>query len=567
MLNWQAVYGELGYVCKLAFFSLDAKMMLSKIGSTNGDGDGNSNNVQLLRDIEAISKALYLQKTPQKALISPSSVRSKSVEKPRLSESKSSLHPRTVDTRVTYENKKLSSVWNWKNPLKALAHIGRQKFNICFFLHVHSIEGLPPSFDDMNLSVHWKRKDEVLQTRPSRVLKGVAEFDETLMHKCCVYGSRSGPHQSAKYEVKLFLIYVSVIGALGVDMGKQWVDLTRLLPLTLEELEGEKSTGKWTTSFKLAGKTKGATLNVSLGFSVVRDNLIETRRNMNVSDLVNLMHNRSSMVEKITDVGQTNNNGMLRRVGSVPSDLNHSSYLSSQSVDPLKLKTGLEFESDKDISRNDYDSIEFTIIEKGIEMPRKEDSESEEFDVQLVDGPRIETINVDEIIKDDDIDLDRKNKLHLEDNFCDNYVDMVSVDDFKHEGSSFCKKGSSMEDLELAFNSFLTSESEKLESPLAIGDFLEQESYMETKTNYKAGKAVKKSLSLDEITESVASDFLNILGIEHSPLGLTSHGDPESPRERLLREFEKEAIASGSFIIEYDAEGKQEEFGCISSRV
>ncbi|KAF2287056.1 hypothetical protein GH714_037255 [Hevea brasiliensis] len=392
-------------------------MMLSKIGSTNGDGDGNSNNVQLLRDIEAISKALYLQKTPQKALISPSSVRSKSVEKPRLSESKSSLHPRTVDTRVTYENKKLSSVWNWKNPLKALAHIGRQKFNICFFLHVHSIEGLPPSFDDMNLSVHWKRKDEVLQTRPSRVLKGVAEFDETLMHKCCVYGSRSGPHQSAKYEVKLFLIYVSVIGALGVDMGKQWVDLTRLLPLTLEELEGEKSTGKWTTSFKLAGKTKGATLNVSL------------------------------------DVGQTNNNGMLRRVGSVPSDLNHSSYLSSQSVDvkicdevspnlglelsksinslykklnevklhssedihtipvhaqPLKLKSGLEFEFDKDISRNDYDSIEFTIIEKGIEMPRKEDLESEEFDVQLVDGPRIETINVDEIIKDDDIELDRK---------------------------------------------------------------------------------------------------------------------------------------------------------------
>ncbi|KAF2287055.1 hypothetical protein GH714_037254 [Hevea brasiliensis] len=87
---------------------------------------------------------------------------------------------------------------------------------------------------------------------------------------------------------------------------------------------------------------------------------------------------------------------------------------------------------------------------------------------------------------------------------------------------------------------------------------------METKTNYKAGKAVKKSLSLDEITESVASDFLNILGIEHSPLGLTSHGDPESPRERLLREFEKEAIASGSFIIEYEAEGKQEEFGCIA---
>lgn len=117
----RGVYGELGYVCKLAFFSLDAKMMLSKIGSTNTDEDGNSNNAQLLRDIEAISKALYLQKTPQKPLISPSPIRSKSVEKPRLSESKSSLSPRTVDTRATYGNKKSSSVWNWKKPLKALA--------------------------------------------------------------------------------------------------------------------------------------------------------------------------------------------------------------------------------------------------------------------------------------------------------------------------------------------------------------------------------------------------------------------------------------------------------------
>lgn len=606
----RGVYGELGYVCKLAFFSLDAKMMLSKIGSTNTDEDGNSNNAQLLRDIEAISKALYLQKTPQKPLICPSPIRSKSVEKPRLSESKSSLSPRTVDTRATYGNKKSSSVWNWKKPLKALAHIRSQKFNACFFLHVHSIEGLPPGFDDMNFSVHWKRKDEVLQTRPSRVLKGIAESDETLMYNCCVYGSRSGPNNSAKYEEKIFLIYASVIGLPGVDMGKHWVDLTRLLPLTLEELEGEKSTGKWTTSFKLTGKAKGATLNVSLGYSIVRDNFIETGRNMNVSELVNLMHNRSCMEDKITGVVQTNNNGMLQRVRSVPCDSKHCSHLSSQSVDvkicdevsrnlglelsksinslykklnevklhssedihtipenlqPPKLKTGLEFELDEDTSGDDYDSIEFTIIEKGIEMPRKEDLESEESDVQLRDGSRIETIDVEEIVKDDDIELDGKTMFHLEDNFCDNYVDVVLVDDCKHEGSSFHKKGSSMEDLELAINSFLTSQSEILESPLAIGDFLEQESYMDTKSNYKAGKSVKRSLSLDEFTESVANDFLKNLGIEHNPFGPASDGDPESPRERLLREFEEEAIASGSFLIDYDKEVKQEEFGCIAS--
>ncbi|KDP34059.1 hypothetical protein JCGZ_07630 [Jatropha curcas] len=585
-------------------------MMLSKIGSTNSDGDGNSNNGQLLRDIEAISQALYLQKAPRKALISSSSARSKSAERPRLSESKSSLNPRTYDANVSIKDKKSSSsVWNWKKPLKALAHIRHQKFNVCFFLHVHSIEGLPSSFDDMKLSVNWKRKDELLQTRPSRVLKGIVEFDETLMHTCCVYGSRSGTHHSAKYEVKLFSIYVSVIGALGVDMGKQWVDLTRLLPLTLEELEGEKSTGKWTTSFKLAGKAMGATLNVSLGFHILRDSLIETARNMNVLELVNMVHGRSCTVEQITGVRQTNSNEMLQRVGSVPSHLNQS-HLSSQSVNvkicdeispnlglelsksisflyqkldeanlhnseefhafsehlqPLKLKPDLELESDKDIGGNEYYCTEFTVIEKGIEMSEKEDLKSEESNVQFVDALEIETVDVNEIIKDDDIELDGKTKFHSKDSVSSNCLDGVLVDDCKHEISSICKKGSSMEDLELAFNRFFTSESTELESPLAKSEILQQENYMDTKVSYKAHNAVNKYLSLDEVTESVASDFLNMLGIEHSPFGSSSDCDPESPRERLLREFEEEAIASGNFIVEYDGHGKHEEFGCIAS--
>jgi hypothetical protein len=121
-----------------------------------------------------------------------------------------------------------------------------------------------------------------------------------------------------------------------------------------------------------------------------------------------------------------------------------------------------------------------------------------------------------------------------------------------------------MEDLESAFNNQLISESEKLESQLAMSKFLENENYMEAKSNYKANKVAKKSLSLDEFTTSVASDFLNMLGIEHSPFGLSSDSEPESPRERLLREFEKEAIASGSFIIDFDGNREHEELGRIA---
>ncbi|KAJ6382647.1 hypothetical protein OIU77_031144 [Salix suchowensis] len=522
-------------------------MMLSKAESRNGGGDGSSNSGQLLRDIEAISKALYLHKTPQKALISPSSGRSKSVEKPRLSESKSSLNPRSFNETVTFKDKKSSSAWNWKKPLKALAHIGRQKLNICFFLHVHSIEGLPPSFNGMNLSVHWKRKDAVLRTRASKVLKGIAKFDDNLMHKCSVYGTRSGPYHAAKYEIKLFLIYASIIGAPGINMGKQWVDLTTLLPLSLEELEGEKSTGKWTTSYKLEGKAKGATLNVSFGFSVY---------------------------------GQTNSHGILQRLESVPCDLNHQPPLSSQSVDAksyhdvssnlgLELSSSsnrsfhLEFENDEADRGNEYD-IEFTVVEQGIETCEMEQMEPEQDGVQTTDGSAIETIDLDEIIKDDDIALDEETEFHSEGNIFHGHVDEVLVDDCKHEENSASRKGSIMEDLESDFNNQLISESEKLEYQLVMSKFLENENYMETKSNYKANKVEKKSFSLDEFTTSVASDFLNMLGIEHSPFGLSSDSEPESPRERLLREFEKEAIASGSFIIDFDGNTEHEELGRIA---
>ncbi|KAG5244099.1 protein PLASTID MOVEMENT IMPAIRED RELATED [Salix suchowensis] len=579
-------------------------MMLSKAESRNGGGDGSSNSGQLLRDIEAISKALYLHKTPQKALISPSSGRSKSVEKPRLSESKSSLNPRSFNETVTFKDKKSSSAWNWKKPLKALAHIGRQKLNICFFLHVHSIEGLPPSFNGMNLSVHWKRKDAVLRTRASKVLKGIAKFDDNLMHKCSVYGTRSGPYHAAKYEIKLFLIYASIIGAPGINMGKQWVDLTTLLPLSLEELEGEKSTGKWTTSYKLEGKAKGATLNVSFGFSVLRDNFSESRSNMSGSDLVNMVHDRSAVGPE-TGFGQTNSHGILQRLESVPCDLNHQPPLSSQSVDAksyhdvssnlglelsrsinflyekldevnwqntekpdvlsghmqqLKPKFHLEFENDEADRGNEYD-IEFTVVEQGIEM---EQMEPEQDGVQTTDGSAIETIDLDEIIKDDDIALDEETEFHSEGNIFHGHVDEVLVDDCKHEENSASRKGSIMEDLESDFNNQLISESEKLEYQLAMSKFLENENYMETKSNYKANKVEKKSFSLDEFTTSVASDFLNMLGIEHSPFGLSSDSEPESPRERLLREFEKEAIASGSFIIDFDGNTEHEELGRIA---
>lgn len=47
-------------------------------------------------------------------------------------------------------------------------------------------------------------------------------------------------------------------------------------------------------------------------------------------------------------------------------------------------------------------------------------------------------------------------------------------------------------------------------------------------------------------------------------LGLSSGSEPESPRECLLRQFKKEAIATGSFIIDLDRNKEHEEPGLIA---
>ncbi|KAJ6746497.1 PROTEIN PLASTID MOVEMENT IMPAIRED 1-RELATED 1 [Salix koriyanagi] len=210
-------------------------MMLSKIegGKKIREDSGNG---KLLSEIETISKALYPDKNLSRtASVSTSSNRPRSTGKPHLS-----------------------------IPSK----------------------GFPSTFDNLSVCVHWKRRDGELVTCPVKVFEGIAEFEEKLMHTCVVYGSRSGPHHSAKYEAKHFLLYAAVFGAMDLDLGKHRVDLTRLLPLTLEELEEDKSSGKWTTSYKLSGEAKGATMNVSFGYTVVGDTPVFPRNNQNVNELL-----------------------------------------------------------------------------------------------------------------------------------------------------------------------------------------------------------------------------------------------------------------------------------------
>lgn len=554
--------------------------MLSKYetGKKRGEDSGNG---KLLHEIEAISKALYLDKKPSKSLAPTVNSRSKSAGKYHLPDQKTK--PSYVNEEPAQKDRK--SFWSWK-PLKALSHIRNRRFNCCFSLQIHSIEGLPPSFSDVSLFVHWKRRDGELRTRPVKVLQGIAEFEEKLTHVCSVYGSRSGPHHSAKYESKHFLLYASIYGSPEIDLGKHRVDLTRLLPLTLEELEEEKNSGKWTTSFKLSGKARGAIMNVSFGYSVLGNNA-----SMNSSH--RKMDNNLGMIKANAKLGQGNGKGIVRHTGSLPSNSSPQSRASSRSVEDIKvlheippvskselsssinllyqkldeenLNNSVNYNPELDVftehmepvkrndcpltdfgeksAENDPEHNEFTVIEHGIEQSSNNQVESNEVMVNFSGRFAVETVE----------DLDKSES---------------SRDD------TVVNKESLMKDLDSAFNDLLIMEKEGLHSPESengadefgsrIVKDMESDSnfrkdVMSTKEAFKnvklytpKAKPNHKSFSLDLDTESIANEFLNMLGIEHSPFGLSSESEPESPRELLLRQFEKETLADGNSLFDFD---------------
>ncbi|MED6122928.1 hypothetical protein PIB30_044521 [Stylosanthes scabra] len=554
-------------------------------------GEANCEDGRLLRDIEEISRALYLNKAPSKGLLSSSNSRSKSAERSRVAKPKVQFASGFVRDDLFVKEKKLSSAWNWKKPLKALTHIGRQKFHCCFNVHVHSVQGLPSNFNGISLRVYWKRKNSSLQTCPSMVFGGAVEFDESLFHKCSVYGSRIGTSYSVKYDSKRFVIYVSIVGAPEVDLGHHEVDLTRLLPLTLEALRGGNSSGKWTTSFRLAGKAMGASLHVSFSYQVLNDELMKFGgSNPNVLNLISLepsrpsttdnrdttfwqsesyareLQNRLAVPPHSEDATSCNelllnsDSGLSKSISLLyqkleEHNLDDPGWVDSKDLEPIKSR--IEHECDG----TESDDTEFSVIEQGVETS---DGNSMKLDLErtkTIDVSTVEIINVDEIIKDDDIVLDKNTRCDPGDNICHSCFNGVISDDSKLKDRSTCANQTSLKAVDTARET--SSELvvlDNLDSLWPMNEFLDHEQlHSGLNSDYKTHITLKRLHSLDDFTESVANDFLNMLAMESGTFDLSCGGDPQSPREQLLSQFVEEALSSGNFGLYFDA--NKEELG------
>lgn len=588
----------------------------------------NSNGGKLLNEIEAISKALYEDKGSFRSSVTSSHSRTRS--------SGNVLGGRSMTRRDSEDlsQKDKRSLWNWKS-LKAFTNAKNRRFNCCFSLEVHSIEGLPPSFNELRVIVHWKRRDDGLATAPARVLKGRVEFGEKLIHTCSVYGSRSGTHHSAKYEAKHFLLYPLVCESPEHDLGKHRVDLTRLLPLTLEELEEEKSSGKWTTSFKLSGRAKGAIMNVSFGYVVVGDNLNPSGK---TTESLSRRHNSLSIPKPVSRAGQRD--GTVRRGESLPVKVNQKSSAKAQSsedikelhevlpvskselaasevlylkddeekvdssadhklepdlltelVEPLKTNSNPVPVSDKQNAENDCEDTEFSVIEQGIELSVDQvkseeviieaatdstdgspqvvriDTPIQDIEVSAEEGSK-DSQNAGEPIHDIEVSVEEGSKnsqdegeaiqdieVSVEEGYKNpqevgigSLVDKNVMLDYSNKEEEEFSTESILKELESALNSVSRWETEALDSPEHELNHTEVAMYHET-------PKVDRSHSMDD---SVASEFLNMLGIEHSPFGVSSESEPESPRERLLRKFEQDALASGSSLFNFGTDDMEQ---------
>ncbi|XP_060189996.1 protein PLASTID MOVEMENT IMPAIRED 1-RELATED 1-like [Lycium barbarum] len=571
--------------------------MMSKMDSLKKRGS-NSGNEKLLDDIEVLNKALYLDKIGRRSLMLQDSNYSKSVGKTHLFDAKSKNKD---DGRDSIEKESKKSIWSWKG-LKSLA-VRNKKFNCCFSVQVHSIEGLPTLFDELCLVVHWKRRDGELTTRPVVVSEGIAEFEEQLTHTCSISGSKNGPNQSAKYEAKHFLLYASIFGTAELDLGKHRVDLTRLLPLALDELE-ENSSGKWTTSFRLSGRAKGAIMYVSFEYHIVGKTFTVFPSNRSLLLEGNNLRRNSENAAKLLAQCEQNDelSSTTRRAGSLParssasqrsaedikdlhevlpvpsSEHNISVNVLYQKLEEEKVESSVDCkpqigvfcndvktlkpelallsEPEKGNAENEGHSSEVSIRDQAVEVA-SEVWEGEEDTTETSEAPLEENVEPDSSLW---MSREEEPQLALLSKDVDTENEEVSACNFETDESS---KESIMKELESALKSVSDLANEGLDSQEDENEVINPDESLDIEENF--GELRKgKSLSLDCDTESVASDFLDMLGIEDSPFAPSSESEPDSPRERLLRQFEKDTLAGGGSLFNFDMDTDHQKFSCDS---
>uniref|UniRef100_A0A0E0JN75 C2 NT-type domain-containing protein n=1 Tax=Oryza punctata TaxID=4537 RepID=A0A0E0JN75_ORYPU len=561
---------------------------------------GDAGDAALARDIVTLHKALSLDHSSssrrRRSLPLPApSVADQARHKPRLKPSSSTrkLLPSASSSAAAAAASTSSSSSFWKKSLTAISHLGRRRLDCAFTLHVHSVDGLPAALDGSPISVHFRRMSLCASTRPVAAALGAASFEEVLTQRSPVYFSR-GAKAAVKYEPRAFVV---VAATSALELGKHEVDLTRLLPLSFDDLEegGGSGFGKWSTSFRLSGPARGARLNVTFSCTLVgvagqqqkggevaglrrgsmaRQVSVQTptpvpARSRDVRVLHEVLPSGRT-VKALPFFGDAGLDVRKEEVSAVESEENESPQ--SKHCTSVEVK-----KADLAHPEGDCDAAEFSVVEQGVEIALEDPEElksvgtdnvavgNEDFRDEIGENEgEAKAVSVGDACAEESVGVKPEEGVSdvcFESGYVeekkDSMVKGIALPTAELDAED--QLDAELEDLGCLINGLSGVETEQFDSPTVEDKRSRRLSCVGVTEGCNSASRMIRSRSMDASSDFVASEFLNMLGIEHSPLGATSGSDSESPRERLWKQFEKEALASGNGILGLDFEDGAEE--------
>ncbi|KAJ8555997.1 hypothetical protein K7X08_022755 [Anisodus acutangulus] len=303
--------------------------------------------------------------------------------------STSSSNTKLLNKKLDIKDAEKKGLWNWK-PIRALAHIGKQKLSCLFSVEVVTVQGLPASMNGLRLSVCVRKKetkDGAVQTMPSRVSQGAADFEETLFIRCHVYYTTASASSTSsgsggarfKFEPRPFSICVFAVDAEELDFGKNMVDLSEMIEESIEKSFEGNRVRQWDTSFTLLGKAKGGELVLKLGFQIMeKDGGVgiysqaeggkknaKSYSSSSSSSFARKQSKSSFSVPSPRMSSLSSSNWTPTQTGTTPTNL--------QGIDELNLDDEPVVKEQPESKADDLDLPDFDVVDKGVEIQDKDE--------------------------------------------------------------------------------------------------------------------------------------------------------------------------------------------------
>ncbi|MCO5591372.1 hypothetical protein L7F22_045355 [Adiantum nelumboides] len=396
------------------------------------------------------------------------------------------------------------SIWSWK-PLQAFSHMlssSRDRFNVLFSLQLHCIESLPVPMNGLSLAVLWTCRHHCLRAKPSKIVDGIALFGETLQYQCTIFRTHSSKNVS-RYEAKPCTLSITTAGFNSLELAKHQLDLSSLLPKG--DVNGSLA---WDSchdaSYKLSGMAKGGTLIATFHCYPVQKSSSKTnhgiqfRQKRTTSRIKSLIHSQCGIPLVETKAFSS---PLLLAVGDAAQQFHSTGHLDDSKWNALKDSF---IEDEVDQSADSYSNNVNAPFE--FKPPFNQN--------HLVEFSFSHTVLTadDSICRDEGLSPFGNTAHSHDDFFC------------KGEGVK-CTHG--------------LTEQLRLQK-LCCG---RQSHALTGGLSVEVARCLEQSKTdIDDDLDSVAEDFLNILGIGVDAGHHNSEDDSESPRERLLRQFEEDRV-------------------------